>query len=350
MSATTPARFSRRGWTGFACAVCVVASTNAWAAPKVDVVQLKNGDRLTCEIKKLQQGSLSISTDPLDTVSVHWDEVVDLTSPREFEVTIQTGERFYGSLSGPMPGRLTVTDSGGMALDFALAEVTGLVPIGASVWNRMDGSVDFGFSFAQANLETHWTLNAATTYRSPKYLLSGSFASQLTARSDVEATSRNSFATFGNRLFTNQWFATAILQLQQNQELALDLRTVTGGGGGKTLSQTNHRNIALFLDLVYTHEQFTGQPPSDSAEAALGGQVNFFTSSTKDFELDNSFISYYDVTGRGRVRVEVQSAWRHKFWKDFYWSMNGYESFDSDPPANEKKNDASISLSIGWTF
>ena len=330
---------------------CGLRATSAWAGPKVDAVQLKNGDHLTCEIKKLEQGELTISTDPLDTVTVHWAEVAGLTSPREFEVTVESGARYYGSLSVSTPGQLNVSDATGVTLTFTLAEVTALVPIGGSVWSRMDGNIDLGFSFAQANLETHWTLNSAATYRSSKYLLSASLASQITARSDVTTnTSRNSFTSTNNRLFTDLWFATAIAQLQQNEELSLDLRTVAGGGGGKILSQTNSRNINVFLGLVYTREQFTDQPISNSAEMALGAQVNFFTSGTREFVLDNSIVSFFDVTGRGRVRVEAQSAWKHKFWKDLYYAMNGYESFDSDPPDNEKKNDASISLSLGWTF
>ncbi len=42
------------------------------AADKVDVVHLKNGDRLTCEIKRLDMSVLSINTDPLNKASVHW--------------------------------------------------------------------------------------------------------------------------------------------------------------------------------------------------------------------------------------------------------------------------------------
>src|SRR5262245_10192718 len=85
---------------------CLAIPRSAWAAPKVDVVQLKNGDRLTCEIKKLQQGQLSISTDALESVKVHWGEVVVVTSPREFEITLQSGDRYYGTLSGMTPGQL----------------------------------------------------------------------------------------------------------------------------------------------------------------------------------------------------------------------------------------------------
>ena len=52
-----------------------------------------------------------------------------------------------------------------------------------------------------------------------------------------------------------------------------------------------------------------------------------------------------------RTRLELQSAWRHEFLKDFYWSLNGVESFDSDPPDSQtKKNDFSLSLAVGWKF
>jgi len=56
------------------------------------------------------------------------------------------------------------------------------------------------------------------------------------------------------------------------------------------------------------------------------------------------------VSGRSRARLEVQSAWRQEFLKDFYWSFNGFESFDGDPPENEKNNDFGVSLTLGWTF
>ena len=40
-----------------------------FARPKTDVVVLDNGDRITCEIKKLQRGKLTISTDASGTIS-----------------------------------------------------------------------------------------------------------------------------------------------------------------------------------------------------------------------------------------------------------------------------------------
>ena len=137
----------------------------AAAAPKADTVQLKNGDRLTCEIKKLHQGRLTISTDSLDTVSVFWQDVAAVTSPREFEITLDSGDKYDGAL-GPAAASGTLLIAGRLLPpeSKALADVAAIVPIGASIWSRMDGSVDFGLSVAQANNETHWALNAGAVY------------------------------------------------------------------------------------------------------------------------------------------------------------------------------------------
>jgi hypothetical protein len=332
-------------------ALCLTWPAWAGAAPKTDTVLLRNGDRLTCEIKRLQQARLSIKTDPLGSVSVHWGEVLGVNSPRVFEVTLVSGDRYYGGLGGSgVVGELVLSLSGGPATTLKLADITSLVPIGSSFWNRIDGSIDLGFSFSQANLETHWTFNTGATYRSPRYRLSSSVASQLTARKDADRTSRNTVSITGSRLLADQWLIILISQLQQNEELQLDLRTVGGGGVGKILSQSNHRTIALYSGLVYTREQFVDEPVDNTAEIAVGGQIDFFTPRNDDFSITNSVVSYFSLSAPGRVRIELQSAWRHEFLKDFYWSLNGVESFDSDPPNAQKRNDFSLSLSLGWRF
>ena len=66
-------RISRMWWTFGLAVVCSVAGVReAFAAAKTDVVELVNGDRITCEIKKLDRGKLSVKTDGLGT---HLDRV-----------------------------------------------------------------------------------------------------------------------------------------------------------------------------------------------------------------------------------------------------------------------------------
>jgi len=45
-----------------------------------------------------------------------------------------------------------------------------------------------------------------------------------------------------------------------------------------------------------------------------------------------------------------RSPLSHKIVKDFQVSVSLFESFDSSPPENEKKNDLGITVSVGWSF
>ena len=60
----------------------VTAATALWAnplqaqaRPKTDVVILKNGDRITGEIKGLDLGILTLKTDWMGTVEIEWDNI-----------------------------------------------------------------------------------------------------------------------------------------------------------------------------------------------------------------------------------------------------------------------------------
>ena len=319
------------------------------AAPKVDVVTIEQGNRLVCEIKGLDRGRLTISTDALDTVYVYWDRIEGVTSPRVFEVELQDGQRYYGVLETVAPRRLRVGPAGtGTELDMdAIIRIT---PIEASFWHRLDGNVDFGFSFNKAELETRWTLNAAVDYRSRNYEGAVTLASQLTAREDADELSRHTLSLTGKRLFGQRWFGVVIGQLQENQELSLDLRSVIGGGAGRYLVQSNSTTLQLYSGVVHTREQFSGEDARNSPEALLGTKWDWFSARNNDLDLSTAAIGYFNVGGTARTRFELQSAFRVEFLSDFYFSVNGFNSYDSRPPEGGANSDAGISLSLGWKF
>src|SRR3954447_8712275 len=337
------------GWA-LAVGLVLLFAQPVAAADKVDVIHLKNGDRITCEIKLLDRSVLSISTDPLGKASVHWGEVADLASPRAFDVQLNSGEHYLGSLvasPGSSMGRALV---GGGTKVVLLEDVIRMAAIGSSMWSRVDGSLDAGFSFAQANLETHWTLNGAAAYRSPRYQLNATVGSQLTTREGDDPLSRHDLGVNAIRSMANHWYMIAWSQFQRNQELSLDLRALAGAGFGRDLVHTSRRLWSTYAGIAYTHEQFAGEPAAQSAEAAVGGQLDFFTPGKEDFRITNSVVSYFNLSGRNRARLELHSAWRHEFLKDFYWSLNGFDSFDGDPPDNQKTNDFGVSITLGWKF
>ena len=67
---------------------------------------MKNGDRMTCEIKTMDAGAVYVSLDYVDgTISVNWSRIARLESPRLFLVELDDGSIFSGHISAhPVEG------------------------------------------------------------------------------------------------------------------------------------------------------------------------------------------------------------------------------------------------------
>ena len=126
-----------------------VASSTAYAQ-KTDVVRLANGDRITGEVTSLSRGQLTFSTDDAGTIYFEWDNVVSLESTRQFDVTTSDGRRFFGSLLAGPPRTLVVSEPAG-EVSLQMTDVTVIMPIGSSFWERLDGSLDIGFSYTRSS-------------------------------------------------------------------------------------------------------------------------------------------------------------------------------------------------------
>ena len=90
-----------------------------FAREKTDVIIMKNGDHVTCEIKGLRSNTLYISVDYiLSTLSVDWSKVDHVQSKQLFLVRTQDGTVYTGALSTPVtsgrrPSQIEVLESPG---------------------------------------------------------------------------------------------------------------------------------------------------------------------------------------------------------------------------------------------
>src|SRR5260370_6836488 len=77
-----------------------------FAREKTDVIIMKNGDHISCEIKGLRSNTLYISVDYiLSTLSVDWTKVDHVQSKQLFLVRTQDGTVYTVALSTPEPLR-----------------------------------------------------------------------------------------------------------------------------------------------------------------------------------------------------------------------------------------------------
>src|SRR5262245_34391723 len=79
-------------------AALVIVLPRAASAGKTGLVHLRNGDRMTGEVKGLSRGKLDYSTDDVGGLSIEWEKVARVRSPHVVEVEVASGFRYYGPL------------------------------------------------------------------------------------------------------------------------------------------------------------------------------------------------------------------------------------------------------------
>jgi hypothetical protein len=333
----------------FTAVLVLVTAVPCLAGPKTDIVELLNGDRITCEIQKLERGKLTVKTDGLGTLSIEWNDVARITSPSNFVIELNTGLRYFGTMvAGDARSVNVATTAGVDKLD--LAAVVRINPLGRNFWRRLDGSISAGFNFTQANVETQWTFDSKVTYRGRDWVSTLTGDSLLTDREDAAKQTRNNVTVLTQRLLGPRWAGVGFSQLQQNEELSLNLRAVFGGGPLRTVVQTNQTTLALMGAVAYTTEKYSDAEGATVLEAVGGADWDWFTYDGRSTNMSASALTFYALTGDARFRLELNTSFKSDIISDLYWSINMFESFNSQPPAGQKMNDFGISATIGWSF
>ena len=83
----------------------------------------------------------------------------------------------------------------------------------------------------------------------------------------------------------------------------------------------------------------------------FGGDWEWFSPASSSIDFTTTAISYFNVGTRARARIEFSTSLKRELFKDFYWNVSGFDSYDGSPPAEtQKKNDFGITLSVGYSF
>ena len=328
----------------------VLTASSAWAA-KTDVVVLRNGDRLTGEVKQLDRGSLSLKTDDIGTIAIEWDKVVSVTASASFEVEDLEGHQYVGSLTaGPSPGELGIVMAEGPR-SVALARVVRIYRLGATLWQRLDGSLDAGVSYTSSSelLKIDLAARVILTRRANRFGIDGS--STITQQPDVEDTRRNNLTLSYGRRYPNRWVGFAQAQVEQNRELGFDLRGSFSAGGGRYLVQDRRQDLLAAMGLRVNRETPLEGEANTNLEAAATLVLDRFSYDFPTMDVYATLSGFASLTDWGRVRMELDARWKRELLKDFALSVRGYESYDSRPVTEgAQRNDYGITFGLAWTF
>jgi hypothetical protein len=323
----------------------------ARARPKTDVVVLGNGDRVTCEIKRLERGKLQVKTDDMGTIDIEWEQIASVTSTGLFEIEDLLGTLYYGPLETAGEGELQVATSTGIEA-LPLEAVARILPIEASFWQRLSGRFDLGFGYTKSSDIADFSADGSVSFVRPTFTakLEGSSYIQRQDEGTTETT-RNSLALSYTRNFESRRFAVGRVSADQNRELGYELRAGVAGAWGKYFLRSQGNEAFAAAGLYLNREVPVDGETANNLEALLAADWANFAYNFPKTDVEIGTVLIVGLTDWGRYRVDVEGRISRELFSDLTAGIKGYYNYDSrSPTTGESQDDYQISLSVGYTF
>ena len=272
-------------WLGLA------AAAHADDRENTDVITLKNGDRITGEIKSLQYGILEFSTSNMGTLKIEFPAVLTILSTYTFHVERLGGERYFGTIATTAEGsQLTIRD-GAKIDDLPIAEVTRMSQLDKGFWQRLDGNFSVGYNFTKSSDISVSSLSLNTIYRERTIETAVGLSMHTTKSPEAGTQDRHQLASTVRFLRPHRNFWIALGSLERNEELGIEARLQAGGALARHIVQRTDTEATGFIGLSFNQEWVTGaESAQQSLEGVLGADWRIFRFADPETSLTSSLI------------------------------------------------------------
>jgi Protein of unknown function, DUF481 len=337
----------------------LVLTTPLFARTNTDVLVMKNGDRMTCQVKGLEEGVLYVSFDYIDgTSSVQWSKVARVQSDQLFIVKTEDGSVYTGRLNTPetpvgQPVKIQIVETPEKKVVLDSPQIVGISETSEKVWQRFNGQLNFGIIYSKGNESTQYNFGSQAEYLRERWSAQASLNSTLSSSNGTSASTRNVFDLRGSHLLPwNNYFYSGLGSFLQSSAQGITLQTTIGGGLGRYLKNTNQSKISVLGGFAW---QDTNYQPSiipvgtqNLAAAVIAADVNLFRFNKTNLSVTATL--FPALSEPGRVRFNTNATYYIKLISNLSWNVSFYGNWDNRPPAGFSGSDYGSSSGLAWTF
>jgi putative salt-induced outer membrane protein YdiY len=340
----------------FLLAALLLCLCPAVLAGRKDVVIMNNGDRFTGEVKRLQNGLLYVETDYVSSsIALDWNQVQSVESTATYHIVMNNGQRVEGRIEKKSGKK---SQAGDFLIREAIEEVrvpsanvVSIESTKSTFFRKLQGAVDFGYSFTSGNSQSTLNLDTSAAYKTPGWEATTSFDSTFSGQSGASKTNREDLQANFSKFLNRNSFVQGLSGFLHSSQQDLTLRTTLGGAYGRYLKRATNSNLFWLGGAVYVHESFdtaAGQLSDQNLEAVVGLRYNLIR--FKFGEFDSKVLAFPGLTDAGRLRLTTNNSLTIKLPNNFHLAFSLWDNFDSQPPLTARKNELGISTGIGWSF
>ncbi|MBT0653437.1 DUF481 domain-containing protein [Geomobilimonas luticola] len=312
---------------------------------EADEVRMKNGDRLTGEIVRMEKELLVFRTSYAEEkLSIAWKEVGCIVSDRNLPVEFKGNEFLIGRINCPETGKIQVE-----SVVLGKSQPVPLVQLLAVNPSTYSGVFNLGGSFNNGNTDTRG-VNIATQFqvRTHKHRFTVG-AKYNYAEANGAATARNSSGSLKYDFFTTEKIYSYAQSLTEQDTFAnLNLRNTEGLGLGYQFFDS--RPLSLFVEagISYFNEDVkTGEDKRDAAGRWSAGLD--WEAVPKRLKLFHRQEGYYSFSV-GSVVLRAEQGFRMPLRDSIAANFEVDYRFNSSPEAGKKTSDLSLILGLTYEY
>jgi putative salt-induced outer membrane protein YdiY len=329
-------------------------------------VKLKNGDRLTGSVTRLDDKELTLKTEYAGDLKIKRDAVASIETTEVVTVGLKDGQSLVGRMkmaegkvevTAETVGVVTAKESD-VTLFRSKAEQDGYLksierlrnPRLVDLWT---GAVDLGYAQAKGNAQTNTINTSAKVLRTTTrdsinaYFYSLYSKNSSSGQSILAANSIRGGLKYDLNL-TPRFYVFGSTDLEFDEFQKLDLRFVPAGGVGFHWIKNKQTVWDLFGGGSLNREFFQGGLTRTSGEILLGNELShkFWNVMT----MGEKIVLFNNVTNSGNYRLNSDVVLAASIKKWLSYQVTGSSRYLSNPPPGRKTHDLVITTGIRLVF
>ena len=311
---------------------------------KIDTIYFQQGDRITGEVKSLQNNKLKLSTNDAGNVFIEWNKVDSVRILSVMRVVLRNGSILYGSLRtrGQEKGCFIWQISGDVR-QVRLDEIVEMNRLEDRILSRLNGTLSAGFSYTRASDIMQMNLDGSVTYTAAKNQIELYYDGIYTLESENKTQRQNGGINI-RRVLPRKYFLVAALTAENSSEQQLDLRTSAGLGAGNSLLYNNTTHLYL-AGGIQGNREWSGGNAQYNLEGQLTVSYTVYIYDSPEVSLNLRGDLIPSINSLGRVRTKFDSNLRWEVFTDFFLKWTFFHTFDSRPLSETaNKNDWAVSM------
>lgn len=325
----------------------IPAALLAGQAVNADVLVLRNGDRITGNIKRIWDKELSVKPKYADEFNVDISAIEHIESSRHFEIDLKDGRSLVAQFSGADSDGRQLIRVGDETFPIELQALFELNEPDEDI--EWDSNVEFSASLNSGNTDSeNAKLRADTTVKLTDHRHIGEITFIRESQDSATTKEQDLFKYTYNWLFRDPWFLLAQLSFERDPIIELENRVILSAGFGRDIWNTPRRSLSAQLGAGAQTEKIALQTSENAVLTwALRYRQDFFS---EDMELyhNNSITS--NISGRTNTSYKTTTGLRFEVTDLLYANFSIDYDYETHPVDTAENEDVAVLVGVGLEF